>query len=88
MHPTSPRAIGKIESGAFFANIGGCEIYGHTLAMRKFVAAIAHGGLDALAAFLDGVVWEADDVEVLNARGTNVNLNLYKVGVDSVNRSA
>jgi hypothetical protein len=51
-HPTSPRGHGQIASGAFFANIGGCEIYGYALDMRKFVTAVAHRGLDTFAVFL------------------------------------
>jgi hypothetical protein len=75
---------GEIEAGAFFANVSGSEIDGDALAVREFVAAIAHGGLDAFAAFFDGVVGEADDVEVLHASGADVDLDFDEVSVDAI----
>jgi hypothetical protein len=41
-----------------------------------------------LAAFFDGVVGEADHVEVLHARGANVDLDFDEVGVDSIDGGA
>ena len=56
--------------------------------MRKLEAAIAQRGLDAFAAFLDGIVGQADDVEVLHAGGADVDFHLDEVSVDAVDRSA
>src|SRR5580658_4304699 len=78
----------EIERGAFFANVSGSQIDGHSLAMRKLEAAVAKRGLDAFTAFLDGVVREADDVKVLHARGADVDFDLDNVGVDAVDGSA
>ena len=41
------------------------------------------GGLDALAALLDGDIRQADDVEVAHASGADVHLDFDEVGVDS-----
>jgi len=79
---------GEIEGGAFFADVGGGEIDGDALAVGKFEAAIAQRGFDTLAAFFHGVVGQADDVEVLDARGADVNLDFNEVGVNAVDRSA
>ena len=49
----------------------------------KIEAAIVERGLDALAAFLDGDVRQADDVEVARASRADVHLDFDKVGVDS-----
>ena len=49
----------------------------------KVEAAILQRGLDALAAFLDGDVGQADDVEVAHAARANVHLDFDEVGVDS-----
>ena len=78
---------GEIEGGAFFANVGGSEIDGDALAVRKLEAAVAERRLDALAAFFHGVVGQADYVEILNARGADVDLDFDEVGVDAVDRS-
>ena len=86
--PTRPRRHRKIESRAFFADVGGSQIDGDTLAVRKFVAAIAKSAFDALAAFLYGVVRQAHNVEVLHARGTDVHLYFDEVGVDAIDRGA
>jgi hypothetical protein len=53
----------KIESRSFFANVGRSEIDRNALAMRKLEAAIAERELDALTAFLDGIVREANELK-------------------------
>jgi hypothetical protein len=74
----------QIEARAFFSHVGGSEVDGYPLAIRKFKTAISQCRLDALAAFFDGVVWEAHHVKVLHARGTYVHLNFDEVSVDSI----
>jgi hypothetical protein len=78
----------QIKPRAFLADIGGCEIDGHTLAVGKFISAISHGRFDALAAFFYGIVWQPHDVEVGHARRTDIHFGLNKVGVNSIDRSA
>ncbi len=78
----------EIERRAFLANVGGRQIDGDALPVREFEAAVAKGRLDALAAFLDGIVRQADDVEILHAGRTHVDFDLDEVGVDAVDRSA
>jgi hypothetical protein len=56
--------------------------------VREFVAAIAHRGFNAFATFFYGVVREADHVEVVHMRGTDVDLNFHEVGVDAVDGGA
>jgi hypothetical protein len=56
--------------------------------MRKLEAAIAESGLDAFAAFLDGIVRQANDVEVLHTGGTHVDFDLDQIGIDAVDGSA
>jgi hypothetical protein len=60
----------------------------HALAMGKLEATVAKRGLNAFAAFLDGVVREADDVEILPTGGPDVDFDLNEAGVDALNRSA
>jgi hypothetical protein len=49
--------------------------------MRKLEAAIAQCGLDAFAAFLDGV-------EVLHTRRAHVDFHLDEIGVEAVDGGA
>ena len=56
--------------------------------MRKFESAVSQRALDSFAAFLDRVVRQSHDVEVLHARGAYVHLDFNEVGVNSVHRSA
>jgi hypothetical protein len=56
--------------------------------MRKLETAIAQCGLYAFAAFLDGVVRQADHVEILHAGGTHVDFHLDKIGVDAIDGGA
>ena len=86
--PDEPQGHGEIERRAFFANIGRGQVDGHPLAMRKLEATIAKRGLDAFTAFLDRVVRQPDDVEVLHARGTHVDLHLDEIRVDTVDGGA
>jgi hypothetical protein len=79
---------GEVEAGAFFAYVGGCEIDGYALAIRKFKTAISQGGFDALPAFLHSVVREAYNVKVLHARGAYVYPDFNEIGVDSIHGSA
>ena len=78
----------KVESRSFFANVSGSEVDGDALAMRKLEAAIAERRLDALTALFNGIVREANDVEVLHAGGTHVDFHFDEVGVDAVDRGA
>lgn len=56
--------------------------------VRKLEAAIAEGGLDAIAAFLDGVARQTARVETLHACGAHVDLDLYDGGVDAADGEA
>lgn len=58
--------------------------------VRKLEAAIAEGGLDAIAAFLDGVARQTDRVETLHAcrAHVDVDLDLYDGGVDAADGEA
>ena len=84
----NPQRHRQIERGAFLANIGGREIHGDRMLEWKIEAAVSQRGFDALAAFLHGVVRQADDVEAEFIGLRHVHLNLDEVGVDSKNRGA
>ena len=88
MQPTKAKGHREIERRAFFANIGGREIDGYALTMGKLEAAVAESGLNAFTAFLDGVVRQTHDVEVLHAGGTDIDFDVDEVGVDAVDGSA
>jgi hypothetical protein len=49
---------------------------------------LRQGGLNALAAFLYGIVGQADHVEVLHAGGTNVDFDFNYIGIDTVHGGA
>ena len=55
---------GKVEAGALFLEVGGREVDGDA-GGRKVEAAVLDGGADAVAAFADGGVGQADDAEGL-----------------------
>jgi hypothetical protein len=55
---------------------------------RELSPRIRSPAFDALAAFLDGIVRKADDVEILHSTGADVYLDLDEVGVDTVDRGA
>ncbi len=80
---------GQIESGAFFLDVGGGEVDGD-VGGRNVVAAVLERGADAVAAFADGGVGQADGVEVvliaLDAGAVDFDLN--DVGVDAVDGGA
>ena len=79
---------GEIESRTFLFDVSRSEVHGDPLRVGEVETAIVEGGLDALAAFLDGDVGQADDVEVAHASGANVHLDFDAVGVDSEDGSA
>ena len=83
------RPVGRVESGAFFLDIGGGQV-DSDLRGRNVVTAIFQRGADAVAAFSNGGIGEADGVEVvlvgLDARA--VDLDLDDVGVDALNGGA
>jgi hypothetical protein len=56
--------------------------------MGKLEAVIAERGLDALAAFFHGIIGQAHNVEILDPRGADVDLDFDEVGVNAVDRSA
>ena len=72
---------GQIECGTFLAQIGGREVYGNALAIGEFVSTIAQRGFDALAAFLYGIVGQANHVEVLDPSRADVDLDGVSVDV-------
>ena len=76
----------QVESGAFFLDVGGCEIDGDVRG-RDVVAAVFQRGADAVAAFAHSCVRQADGVEVvliaLDARAVDFYLN--NIGIDAVN---
>ena len=74
---------GKVKRGAFLAYVGGGQIDRNCLKRRVIEAAIAQGGLDAFAAFADGVIGQAHYVEDACLAGSYVYLNLDEVGVNS-----
>ena len=75
--------MGRSNAEPSFFYVGGSEIDGDALAVRKFDAAIAEGGLDAFAAFFYGIVGQADDVEIVHAGGANVDFDFDEVGIDA-----
>ena len=84
--PWQPRIAerhGQIERRAFLADVGGRQIDRDGLRRRIIEAAIAQRGLDALAAFVHGIVRQAHDVEIARLAGPDVHLDLDEVGVDS-----
>ena len=83
-----PQRHRKIEPGAFLAHVGRREIDGHTLPVGEFVAAVFQRGLDSFAAFLDGVVRQSDNIEVLHSRRADVYLDLDEIGINPVHRGA
>ena len=78
----------EIESRAFLFDVGRSEIHGDALRVGEVEPAIFDGGLDALAALLDGDIGQADDVEVAHASRADVHLDFDTVGVDSENGGA
>src|SRR5256885_3091935 len=83
-----PQSHGQVEGRAFLAHVGRGEINSYTLSMRELETAVSQRGLDTLAAFFDGIVWQTDDVEILHAGGTNIYFGLDHIRVDTVNRGA
>ena len=80
---------GQVESRAFFLYIGGSEVDGDVRG-RNVVAAVFQGGADAVAAFADGGVGQADGVKVVlvGLDAGAVDFYLDDVGVDAVDRGA
>jgi len=78
----------QIEGRAFFANIGGREIYGDALRRGKIERAIFQRGLDALAAFFHGVIGQADDGKFALTIRADVNFDFDEIGVNAVNGRA
>ena len=80
---------GKIESRAFFFQVGGRKVDGDE-GGRNEVAGVLDGGADAVAAFADGGVGQAHGVKVVFVRdhAAVVHLNIDEVGVDPVDSGA
>jgi hypothetical protein len=74
----------QIERRAFFTNIGGSEVDRNALAMRKLERTVSQRRLDALAAFLHGVVGKTHDVEILHASGPDIYLDFDNIGVNPI----
>ena len=73
---------GEIEGGAFFFDIGGCEV--DELGVGgEGEAAVDHGTADAFDGFTDGGLGEADDGGFFQAMFGNIHLDLAEDGVDS-----
>ena len=73
---------GEIEGGAFFFDIGGCEV--DELGVGgEGEAAVNHGTADAFDGFADGGLGEADDGGFFQAVFGNIHLDLAEDGVDS-----
>ena len=78
---------GKVETGAFLAELGRGEVDGDGL-VGVAEAGVHEGGLDSFAAFADGVVGGADEHEIAgHATAEEVYFNIDEVGVDTVHRS-
>jgi len=84
MQPARPSAIGKIESRTFFTNIGGSEVDRNALAVRKLERTVSQHRLEALSAFLHGVVGKTHDVEILHASGSDIYLDFDNIGVNPI----
>ena len=74
----------QIERRAFFTNIGGSEVDRNALAMRKLERTVSQRRLDALAAFLHGVVGKTHHVEILHASGSDIHLDFDNIGVNPI----
>ena len=79
---------GQIESGALFAHVRGSKVHSHGLIAGIIEAAVFQRGLHALVAFLDGDVWQTDNVEISLLAGADVDLDLDEIGFDAVDRGA
>ncbi len=79
---------GQIESGALFAHVCGSKVHSHGLIAGIIEAAVFQRGLHALAAFLDGDIWQTDNVEISLLAGADVDLDLDEIGFDAVDRGA
>jgi hypothetical protein len=83
---TAEKAVGhgELEGGAFLAHVGGREVDGDGLMAGIIETTIFESGFDALAAFLDGDVRKADDIEISGLAGANVDFD--EIGFDAVDR--
>src|SRR5690348_3327278 len=79
---------GKIECGAFLAHVSGSEIDCDSLVARILEAAILKRGLHSLAAFLDGDVRQAYNIENAGFARADVHFDLDEIGVDAIDRRA
>ena len=76
-----PSAIGRVETAAFFWQIGGGEVDGDT-PCRKFVTRVEQRRAHAVLAFLDRRLGQADDGKVRQAGG-EVHFDGDRRGVDA-----
>ena len=79
---------GQIKCRAFLANVRGGKIYRDALRGGKIEAAIFQRRLNALAAFLYGVVRQADNSKFALAARADVHFDFDKVGVNAINGGA
>ena len=80
--PSTPSAMGRSKEDPSL-RFGGGQIDSNRLQRRKIEAAISESGLDAFAAFADGIIRQAHHVEDARLARPNVYLDLDEVGIDS-----
>jgi hypothetical protein len=84
-----PRALGKVEAGAFLPFVGRRQIKGD-LGGWNVIAAVFQRRADAVAAFADGSILQSDSVKVVfrHFDARNVHFHFDDVGVNTVNGGA
>jgi hypothetical protein len=73
---------GEIERGAFFFDVGGCEV-DDELMDGEGVAAVDDGAADAFDGLFDGGLCEADDESFFEALFADIDFDFTKDGVDA-----
>jgi type I restriction enzyme R subunit len=74
---------GQVEPGAFFLDVGRCQVDGDVLVGGKIEAAVLDGRLDALAALLDGGIGQAHRGEGADPALGQIDFDLDDVGIDA-----
>lgn len=78
----------QVKRRSFLANVRRGEIYGNNLSEGEIETAVAHGGLDPLAAFFDSDIRQPDNAKTALKAGTYIHLDFDEVCVDAEYRCA
>ena len=73
----------QIERRAFLAHVGGSQVDGDAMGRGKIVSAILQRRFDPLAAFLDGDIGQAHNVELAHLGRADIHLDFHEVRFDA-----